>query len=530
MPYTSNKKPSGLDPASSVAGTDVLVIEKSGSVQRATADQMTDYAFSAKGVTAAGSGSEVAVVRDGTTLKDIALSNIVPSGSITNAKVSSNTADRIDGNKITPNFGSQNISTTGGTSTGTLATTSNATVGGTLTVTGLLTASGGINATINGTSAQANQLATARNIAATGDVAWNVNFDGSTNVTNAATIQSNVVNDAKFRQSGACSVVGRSTNTPGNVADIAAASDSTVLRRASGALGFGQVETNAITDAAVTTPKIADASSTTTGVTNSKLRHSSGLSVLGRSADTAGAPADIAGANGQVLRVSGTSLGFGQVATAGLATGAVTPNELATGAVTGAAGGGKLAASAITSQTQKTSIAAADQFLIHSDTDSALRRVAFSVLRPTGSVLQIVTGVQTISSSITAVSATPADTGITPLTLTRTTTTSKILIDLTGGHGVSGAAAWWTYFFVSENGGAYSNVAGTNVAVEGTLLTGGGGRDPHTARYVYTPASGVTTIAAKVYYKNQSSAALWHSVEATFYQGQPFVFTMTEIA
>jgi hypothetical protein len=49
-------------------------------------------------------------------------------------------------------------------------------------------------------------------------------------------------------------------------------------------------------------------------VTNTKLRDSAGLSVIGRSANTTGDPADIAGTDGQVLRVSGTTLGFGAVA------------------------------------------------------------------------------------------------------------------------------------------------------------------------------------------------------------------------
>jgi hypothetical protein len=49
-------------------------------------------------------------------------------------------------------------------------------------------------------------------------------------------------------------------------------------------------------------------------VTNEKLRDSAGLSVIGRSANSTGNPADIsAGANHQVLRRDGSSLGFGAV-------------------------------------------------------------------------------------------------------------------------------------------------------------------------------------------------------------------------
>ncbi len=49
-------------------------------------------------------------------------------------------------------------------------------------------------------------------------------------------------------------------------------------------------------------------------VTDSKLRNSNGLSVIGRSANSTGDPADIVAANDhEVLRRSGTSVGFGQV-------------------------------------------------------------------------------------------------------------------------------------------------------------------------------------------------------------------------
>lgn len=67
-------------------------------------------------------------------------------------------------------------------------------------------------------------------------------------------------------------------------------------------------------------------------VTNAKLRDSTALSVIGRSANSTGDPADIAVAtDGHVLRRSGTSLAFGQVATAGIADAAVTNAKVASG-------------------------------------------------------------------------------------------------------------------------------------------------------------------------------------------------------
>lgn len=61
-------------------------------------------------------------------------------------------------------------------------------------------------------------------------------------------------------------------------------------------------------------------------VTNGKLRDSGALSVIGRSANSTGDPADISAvaASGSVLRESGSTLGFGTIATAGIADDAVT--------------------------------------------------------------------------------------------------------------------------------------------------------------------------------------------------------------
>lgn len=59
------------------------------------------------------------------------------------------------------------------------------------------------------------------------------------------------------------------------------------------------------------------------------------LSVMGRAANSTGNVADIVStADGQVLRRSGTTLGFGTVATAGITDGAVTTAKIADGAVT----------------------------------------------------------------------------------------------------------------------------------------------------------------------------------------------------
>jgi len=64
-------------------------------------------------------------------------------------------------------------------------------------------------------------------------------------------------------------------------------------------------------------------------VTYARIQDVAGLSVVGRSANTSGVSAAITGADGNVLRVSGTTLGFGEIATAGIANDAVTTAKLA---------------------------------------------------------------------------------------------------------------------------------------------------------------------------------------------------------
>jgi microcystin-dependent protein len=163
-----------------------------------------------------------------------------------------------------------------------------------------------------------------------------------------AGIADNGVTDAKLRQSAGLSLIGRSANTTGNVADITAANDAEVLRRSGTSIGFGTVATAGIADDAVTYAKLQNVSATdrllgrdtaaagnveeltvgggieftgsggiqvaNNGITNAKLRQSAGLSLIGRSANTTGDVADItASATGQVLRYSGSTIGFGAV-------------------------------------------------------------------------------------------------------------------------------------------------------------------------------------------------------------------------
>jgi len=79
----------------------------------------------------------------------------------------------------------------------------------------------------------------------------------------ALTIATNAVTNAKFRQSAGLTVVGRASNTTGDVADILATNDGEVLRRSGTSIGFGTIATTGITNNAVTNAKLAQMSATT---------------------------------------------------------------------------------------------------------------------------------------------------------------------------------------------------------------------------------------------------------------------------
>ncbi len=71
-------------------------------------------------------------------------------------------------------------------------------------------------------------------------------------------IDANAVGDAELRDSAALSVIGRSANSSGDPADMAAGTDGHVLRRSGTALGFGTVATAGIANAAITLAKMAN--------------------------------------------------------------------------------------------------------------------------------------------------------------------------------------------------------------------------------------------------------------------------------
>jgi len=178
-----------------------------------------------------------------------------------------------------------------------------------------------------------------------------------------ADVIDNSISNAKLRQSAGLSVVGRAGGTTGNVADITAASAGQVLRHDGTNLSFGTLLAtsfangiivaarmysptgtvlfgrhsagagngeevgvggglefsggSSIQRSALTGDVTASAGSNTLSigagaVTNNKIRDGVANSVIGRAGNSTGQVGDIsAGVDGYVLRLSGTTLGFG---------------------------------------------------------------------------------------------------------------------------------------------------------------------------------------------------------------------------
>ena len=81
---------------------------------------------------------------------------------------------------------------------------------------------------------------------------WTIDANSVT----SSKIAANEVADADIRQSAGLSVLGRSANSTGNIADITAGSDNYVLRRSGTSIGFGTVAAGGIADSAITAIKI----------------------------------------------------------------------------------------------------------------------------------------------------------------------------------------------------------------------------------------------------------------------------------
>jgi len=179
-------------------------------------------------------------------------------------------------------------------------------------------------------------------------------------VTTVKILNSNVTHE-KIENSAALSVIGRSANSSGVVADIAAGSDHQVLRRSGTAVGFGTIATDGIADDAVTNAKIGAGAVDTTelaadSVTNAKIDAgavgttelaagavtlakivdaTAGYTVLAKAGTGSGDFAELAAGTDSVLRRDGSGdLAFGTIDSAHITDGTIVAGDLANDAVT----------------------------------------------------------------------------------------------------------------------------------------------------------------------------------------------------
>lgn len=150
------------------------------------------------------------------------------------------------------------------------------------------------------------------------------------NSVTTAKIADSAITNAKLRNSVGVSVMGRSANSSGVVADIVASANGQVLMRDSDALVFAPIGTATVGDGSITTAKLAN-----NAVTYGKLQQSTDPGVIGKTSPGLGNIGLITPSTAdRVFLYNGTSLGFLQVPTGAIADTAVTAAKLASNAVT----------------------------------------------------------------------------------------------------------------------------------------------------------------------------------------------------
>jgi hypothetical protein len=200
MAYNSDKKPTNLNAATSVTGTNEIVVSQAGVVNKATLNQVESFIFSAKTQVTPVNGDAV-IVRRGSDIRQLPVENMLPAGAVTNTMLAGSITD----SKLLT------ISTAGkvlnSATTATSANTANAIVArdgsGNFTA-GTITGTLSGNASTATLATNATTLATGRTIALTGDVTGTTGaFNGGSNVTAATTIANGAINNAKVASNAA---------------------------------------------------------------------------------------------------------------------------------------------------------------------------------------------------------------------------------------------------------------------------------------------------------------------------------------
>lgn len=205
--YTSNKKIGALDSASTpLAATNEIVINQNGDILKTTLSAVEAKVFDAKTAITNPSGTEVVVVRQtDNALRQVALSNILPVGVVTNDNITTDPTKAIQDTKLAT------INTAGKVTNNAVQATATNTANRIVTrdgsgnfEAGTITATLSGNATTATSATTATTLATGRTIALTGDVTGTTGtFNGSANVSAAATLANSGVAAGTYNDNAA---------------------------------------------------------------------------------------------------------------------------------------------------------------------------------------------------------------------------------------------------------------------------------------------------------------------------------------
>jgi microcystin-dependent protein len=347
--YTSNRKIGALDLATTpLAATNELVINQNGDILKTPLSAVENKIFDAKTAVTAPTGTEVVVVRQtDDTLRQVALSNIVPALNITDAKISASAA--IADTKLAT------ISTAGKVSNSATTATSANTINTIVARDGSGNFSAGtITATLagsaTGNAATATNLSSNRTFALTGNVTGSTSSNLSSGVSIATTIPTGTVTsamiadgtivNADINESAAIADTKLATiNTAGKVTNNAVQAVSTntanriVTRDASGNFAAGTVTAelagNASTATTLATGRTIALTGDVTGTTET-FNGSANVSAATTIASNAVTTAKIADANVTTAKIADSNVTTAKIADSNVTTAKIADSNVTT--------------------------------------------------------------------------------------------------------------------------------------------------------------------------------------------------------
>jgi len=156
-----------------------------------------------------------------------------------------------------------------------------------------------------------------------------------------------------------------------------------------------------------------------------------------------------------------------------------------------------------------------------------------------GTILQVVTERINTSNLILAGNQSPTgiEAGNQGLTIVRKSPTSRIIVELTGGHYrysyAEAARGAQTYIFVRTGGvGSHVNITGTATSSLEAISPRNSFEGQHNVRGIYTPPTADLQLDFRVYASRFNTAATYSTEEWNTDRAPtvPFVFTLTEVS